>query len=93
MLDAFGVTEDTWRDALDRVPHFAISETPTFVGRAVAALAADPDAGEFSGTVVSSGQLAQRYGFTDVDGSRPDCWRYLVEVADRDLPANTDGYR
>lgn len=93
MLDAFGVTEDNWRDALEQVPHFAISETPTFVGRAVAALAADPDVGEFSGGVVSSGQLAQRYGFTDVDGSRPDCWRYLVEVQDPDLPANTDGYR
>ncbi|MBM4526237.1 SDR family oxidoreductase [Rhodococcus hoagii] len=93
MLDAFGVTEDNWRDALDQVPHFAISETPTFVGRAVTALAGDPDVGEFSGRVVSSGQLAQRYGVTDVDGSRPDCWRYLVEVQDPDLPANTDGYR
>ncbi|MDH6677423.1 hypothetical protein M2284_001621 [Rhodococcus sp. LBL1] len=47
----------------------------------------------YSGQVVSSGQLAQRYGFTDVDGSRPDCWRYIVEVQDRGLPANTDGYR
>ncbi len=93
MLDAFGVTEDNWRDALDQVPHFAISETPTFVGRAVTALAGDPDVGEFSGRVVSSGQLAQRYGVDDVDGSRPDCWRYLVEVQDPDLPANTDGYR
>ena len=93
MLEIFGVAEDNWRDALDREPHFAISESPTFVGRAVAALAADPDVMGFSGTVVSSGQLAKRYGFTDVDGSRPDCWRYLVEVADRDLPANTEGYR
>ncbi|SEL60016.1 SDR family oxidoreductase [Rhodococcus maanshanensis] len=93
MLEIFGVTEDNWRDALDREPHFAISESPTFVGRAVAALAADPDVIQFSGTVVSSGQLAQRYGFTDVDGSRPDCWRYLVEVQDAGLPANTDGYR
>ncbi|MFD1815324.1 SDR family oxidoreductase [Rhodococcus gannanensis] len=93
MLDAFGVTEETWRDALEEVPHFAISETPTFVGRAVANLAADPDAAEFSGQVVSSGQLARRYGFTDVDGSRPDCWRYLTEVTDKGLPANTDGYR
>ncbi|MDH6280599.1 hypothetical protein [Prescottella agglutinans] len=47
----------------------------------------------YSGQVVSSGQLAQRYGFTDVDGSRPDSWRYIVEVQDRGLPANTDGYR
>ncbi|MFC9790427.1 SDR family oxidoreductase [Rhodococcus sp. NPDC127528] len=93
MLEIFGVTEDNWRDALDREPHFAISESPTFVGRAVAALAADPDVAQFSGTVVSSGQLARRYGFTDVDGSRPDCWRYLVEVQDRGLPADTAGYR
>lgn len=93
MLEIFGVTEDNWRAALEREPHFAISESPTFVGRAVAALAAAPDAGGYSGQVVSSGQLAQRYGFTDVDGSQPDSWRYIVEVQDRDLPANTDGYR
>ncbi|GAA4485758.1 SDR family oxidoreductase [Rhodococcus olei] len=93
MLEIFGVTEENWRDALDREPHFAISESPTFVGRAVAALAADPEVAALSGTVVSSGQLARRHGFTDVDGSRPDCWRYLVEVQDRGLPADTDGYR
>ncbi|MFC7446349.1 SDR family oxidoreductase [Rhodococcus daqingensis] len=93
MLDAFGVTEQNWRDALERVPHFAISESPTFVGRAIAALAADPEATRWNDQVVSSGQLAQVYGFTDVDGSRPDCWRYVVEVQDPDLPANTDGYR
>lgn len=93
MLEIFGVTEVDWRDAVGKEPHFAISESPTFVGRAVAALAADPNIGDYSGQVVSSGQLARRYGFTDIDGSRPDCWRYLVEVADRGLPANTDGYR
>lgn len=93
MLELFGVTEDTWRDALAQEPHFAISESPAFVGRAVAGLAGDPDVGDYGGTVVSSGELAKRYGFTDVDGSRPDCWRYLVEVTDRGLPANTAGYR
>ncbi|WP_216213489.1 SDR family oxidoreductase [Amycolatopsis aidingensis] len=93
MLDHFGVTEDNWRDALAREPHFAISESPAFVGRAVAALAADPDAGRYTGQTLSSGQLAKVYGFTDVDGSRPDGWRYLVEVTDPGKPADTTGYR
>ncbi|WP_432176112.1 SDR family oxidoreductase [Streptomyces sp. Tue6028] len=93
MLDTFGVTEDNWRDALERVPHFGISETPSYVGRAVAALAADPDVARWNGESLSSGQLAQVYGFTDRDGSRPDAWRYLVEVQDADKPADTTGYR
>ncbi|WP_149828079.1 SDR family oxidoreductase [Streptomyces tailanensis] len=93
MLDNFGVTEDNWRDALDRVPHFAISETPRYVGRAVAALAADPEVARFNGESLSSGGLAQVYGFTDLDGSRPDAWRYLVEVQDTGKPADTTGYR
>ncbi|GIH64367.1 SDR family oxidoreductase [Microbispora siamensis] len=93
MLEHFGVTEANWRDALDKVPHFAISETPAFVGRAVAALAADPEVSRWNGQSLSSGQLAQVYGFTDVDGSRPDCWRYLVEVQDAGRPADVTGYR
>ncbi|MDG5806337.1 SDR family oxidoreductase [Streptomyces ossamyceticus] len=93
MLDGYGVTEDNWRDALDTVPHFAISETPRYVGRAVAALAADPDVARHNGTSLSSGGLAQVYGFTDLDGSRPDAWRYLVEVQDAGKPADTTGYR
>jgi NAD(P)-dependent dehydrogenase (short-subunit alcohol dehydrogenase family) len=93
MLDAFGVREDNWRDALDKVPHFAISETPRYVGRAVAALAADPDVARWNGQSLSSGGLAQVYGFTDLDGSRPDAWRYAVEVQDAGKPADTTGYR
>ncbi|MER7780539.1 SDR family oxidoreductase [Streptomyces sp. NPDC096191] len=93
MLDHFGVREDNWRDALDRVPHFAISETPRYVGRAVAALATDPDVARFNGRSLSSGGLAQEYGFTDLDGSRPDAWRYLVEVQDAGRPADVTGYR
>ncbi|MEV4194310.1 SDR family oxidoreductase [Streptomyces toxytricini] len=93
MLDGFGVTEANWRDALERVPHFAISESPAYVGRAVAALAADPEVARWNGQSLSSGQLARVYGFTDVDGSRPDAWRYLVEVQDPGLPADTAGYR
>jgi NAD(P)-dependent dehydrogenase (short-subunit alcohol dehydrogenase family) len=93
MLDAYRVTEATWRDATRVSPHFAISETPTFVGRAVAALAADPDRARWNGHSLSSGQLAQVYGFTDVDGSQPDAWRYLVEVQDAGKPADVTRYR
>ncbi|MFI1154094.1 SDR family oxidoreductase [Streptomyces sp. NPDC020817] len=93
MLDNFGVGEANWRDALERMPHFAISETPSYVGRGVAALAADPQVARWNGQSLSSAQLARAYGFTDLDGSRPDAWRYLVEVQDRGLPADVTGYR
>jgi NAD(P)-dependent dehydrogenase (short-subunit alcohol dehydrogenase family) len=93
MLDNFGVTEANWRDALSRQPHFGISETPRYVGRAVAALAADPDVARHNGASLSSGGLAREYGFTDLDGSRPDCWRYMVEVQDPGLPAVPERYR
>ncbi|WP_437942579.1 SDR family oxidoreductase [Sorangium sp. So ce341] len=93
MLEHYGVTEESWRDALAKEPHFAISETPAYVGRAVAALAADPEVARWSGQSLSSGQLAKVYGFTDVDGSQPDAWRYLVEVQDAGKPADVTGYR
>jgi NAD(P)-dependent dehydrogenase (short-subunit alcohol dehydrogenase family) len=93
MLETFGVTEDNWREATKRVPHFVISETPHFVGRAVAALAADPDRGRWNGQSLSSGELAKVYGFTDLDGSRPDAWRYMREVQEAGKPADATGYR
>ncbi len=94
MLDEFGVTEANWREVTTRVPHFAvISESPAFVGRAVAALAQDPDVSRWNGKSLSSGQLAKIYDFTDLDGSRPDAWRYLVEVQDAGKPADVTGYR
>jgi NAD(P)-dependent dehydrogenase (short-subunit alcohol dehydrogenase family) len=94
MLEIYGVTEDNWRDGERVNPHFAaISESPRFVGRAVAALAADTELQGRNGGSFSSGGLAREYGFTDVDGSQPDCWRYLVEVQDRGLPADPTGYR
>jgi NAD(P)-dependent dehydrogenase (short-subunit alcohol dehydrogenase family) len=93
MLEAFGVTEANWRDATAKVPHFVISETPRFIGRAVAALAADRDRARWNGQSLSSGGLAQVYGFTDLDGSRPDAWRYLPEVQDAGKPADATGYR
>lgn len=93
MLATFGVTEEHWRDATAHEPHFVISETPRYVGRAVATLAADPDRARWNGQSLSSGQLAQVYGFTDLDGSQPDCWRYITEVQDAGKPADATGYR
>ncbi len=93
MLDVYQVGESNWRDATARQPHFAITESPAFVGRAVAALAADPDVARWNGKSLSSGQLAKVYGFTDLDGSRPDAWRYVVEVQDAGKPADVTGYR
>ncbi|MEU2558125.1 SDR family oxidoreductase [Streptomyces longispororuber] len=94
MLDThFKVTEENWLDGTRQDPHFAISETPTYVGRAVAALAADPDVARFNGQSLSSGGLAKEYGFTDVDGSAPDAWRYLMEVDQESDTADVTGYR
>ena len=93
MLDNYGVTEENWREAIAKQPHFAITETPRYVGRAVAHLAADADVARWNGQSLSSGQLAKVYEFTDVDGSQPDAWRYLVEVQDAGKPADTTGYR
>jgi NAD(P)-dependent dehydrogenase (short-subunit alcohol dehydrogenase family) len=78
MLDGFGVAEANWRDALAKVPGFAISESPTYVARGVAGLALDPAVAELAGRVLSARQLADRYGVTDVDGSRPDAWGYIA---------------
>jgi NAD(P)-dependent dehydrogenase (short-subunit alcohol dehydrogenase family) len=97
MLEAFGVTEASWRDALHgpraAPPDFALSESPRYVGRAVAALAADPARTRWNQQSLTSGRLAREYGFTDVDGSRPDVWRYMEEVSERGLTASHDAYR
>jgi NAD(P)-dependent dehydrogenase (short-subunit alcohol dehydrogenase family) len=79
MLDHFGVTEANWRAAATaQRPHFSLSESPVYVGRGVAALAADPKAGRFAGQALSSGQLAREYGVLDADGTRPDFWAYAA---------------
>ncbi|MFH8486140.1 SDR family oxidoreductase [Streptomyces longisporoflavus] len=94
MLDtAFGVTEENWRDGCEQNPHFAISETPAFVGRALVALASDPEVARWNGRSLSSGGLAKEYGFTDVDGSAPDAWRYITEVDQESKTADVTGYR
>ncbi|MCG3116493.1 MAG: SDR family oxidoreductase [Candidatus Manganitrophus sp. SA1] len=84
MLDHFGVTEGNWQEGAKKDRHFIASETPFYVGRALAALAADPDVLKKSGKVFSSWGLAQEYGFTDIDGKRPNWGKYFEEnVADK----------
>jgi len=87
MLDLFGVTEQNWREACTRVEGFGISETPTYVARGIAALAADPGLSRHAGEVLTAHQLAAAYGVTDVDGSRPDCWGYLAAGSPDDVAA------
>ncbi|CAA9403023.1 MAG: 3-oxoacyl-[acyl-carrier protein] reductase [uncultured Rubrobacteraceae bacterium] len=93
MLEAFGVKESNWHDATAGQPHFAISETPRYVGRAVAHLADDPEVERWNGSSLSSDGLAREYGFTDLDGSQPDAWRYMVEVQDAGRSPDATGYR
>ncbi len=88
VLDHFGVTAERWRDAIAVDPHFAASETPHYVGRAIAALAADSDVARFSGRALGTWALSEIYPFTDVDGSRPHWGRYFAEVIDRPSAAN-----
>jgi NAD(P)-dependent dehydrogenase (short-subunit alcohol dehydrogenase family) len=102
MLDNFGVSEANWRDAVSprsekdqpsAPPDFALSESPRYVGRAVVALASDPERARWNQQSVDSGRLAREYGFTDVDGSQPDVWRFIEEVREPGLDANPDDYR
>ncbi len=93
MLDHFGVTEETWRDAIAQEPHFAIAESPALIGRAVRALAADPDRARWTGRSLSSGQLAKEYDFTDADGTRPDCFGYFLDVVMGGKEAGPEDYR
>ncbi|MGW3894717.1 SDR family oxidoreductase [Micromonospora profundi] len=93
MLEHFGVTEDNWRDGAATDPNFLISESPAFVGRAVAALAADEDKARWNGKSVDAGSLSKVYGFTDLDGSQPEGFRYIVEVVDAGKPSDVTGYR
>ncbi|NUL03272.1 SDR family oxidoreductase [Streptomyces lunaelactis] len=92
MLDTFGITEETWREGIKIQRHFALSETPVYIGRGVAALAADQGRARWNGQSLSSGQLAKAYGVTDADGSRPDVWAYLAEEAAGAEPS-MDDYR
>ncbi|MCT4353050.1 SDR family oxidoreductase [Streptomyces sp. Je 1-79] len=92
MLAAFGVTEENWRDAIEKVPGFEVAESPFYVGRAVAALAADPDRARWNGRSLDSGRLAKEYGFTDADGSQPDAWGFML-AKEKDENLSVEGYR
>jgi len=78
MLDLFGVTEANWQEGAKQDPYFIASETPFFVGRAVAALAADPDVARKSGQALSSWDLSVEYGFRDIDGAQPHWGNYFA---------------
>ena len=101
MLDHFGVTEESWREAFDpppgkpatAPPDFALSETTRYVGRAVVAMASDPERARWNQQSVTTGALAKVYGFTDVDGSQPDVWRYIEEVQETGRDADMSQYR
>ncbi|MCQ6561158.1 SDR family oxidoreductase [Paenibacillus mendelii] len=79
MLDHFGVTEANWRDAGQKDVHFLQSETPAYIGRAVAALAADPNVLARSGSILTTWGLSDEYPFTDADGRRPHWGKYAAE--------------
>lgn len=94
MLENFGVTEENWRDATATDRHFGISETPHYIGRAVVALAGDPDVARWAGRSTSTWELMRTYGFTDLDGSQPDCGRYFADAVFGDHPdADPADYR
>lgn len=101
MLDNFGVSEDNWRDSLapgavdgypSAPPGFTVSESPRYVGRGIAAMASDPERSRWNQRSVTSGELAREYGITDIDGSRPDVWRYMG-AAETGLDPDPDQYR
>ncbi|MCZ8523576.1 MULTISPECIES: SDR family oxidoreductase [Paenibacillus] len=87
MLDHFGVTEDNWRDAIAQEPHYSESETPYLLGQGIAALAADPKVAAKSGHILTSWDLSEEYGYTDIDGRRPHWGRYAAKHGFYDDPA------
>jgi NAD(P)-dependent dehydrogenase (short-subunit alcohol dehydrogenase family) len=102
MLENFGVSEENWRDAIRVTAErdtpaapadFALSESPRYVGRGIAALAADPSRARWNQRSLSSGQLAHEYGFTDMDGSRPHIWKYIEEVREGGSDSPREEYR
>jgi NAD(P)-dependent dehydrogenase (short-subunit alcohol dehydrogenase family) len=93
MLERFGVTEANWRDAVKKTPDYAVSETPLYAGRAVAALGADPDIMKKSGRVFSTWGLSDEYAFSDADGSRPHWGKHFEEKYGKTLkPCDEEFY-
>ncbi len=84
VLDRFGVGEPNWRDAIAQDKFFAFSETPHYLGRAVVALATDPNVAKHAGQTLATWDLAETYGFTDLDGARPHWQRNFVAVTQQE---------
>ncbi|WP_285500403.1 SDR family oxidoreductase [Actinokineospora sp. NBRC 105648] len=89
MLEVFGVTEENWREGVAKDPNYIMAETPRYLGRAIAALAADPAVSRFAGKTMASWTLMREYGFTDVDGSQPDWGRWFDDVVAKGLDPKT----
>jgi NAD(P)-dependent dehydrogenase (short-subunit alcohol dehydrogenase family) len=92
MLEAYNTSEENWRTAA-APPGFAVSESPRYVGRAIVAIASDPERARWNQRSLTSGQLAAEYGFADIDGSRPDVWRYERDVEEGRQGINPNDYR
>src|SRR5262249_11969600 len=92
MLENFKASEDDWRAAA-APPGFAVSESPRYVGRGGVAIATDPRRERRKHGSVTSAERAAEYGFTDIDGSRPDVWRYMQAVEEGDQDADPSSYR
>ncbi|MBK9052898.1 MAG: SDR family NAD(P)-dependent oxidoreductase, partial [Chloroflexi bacterium] len=90
MLDHFGVTEANWRDGVKTDPHFIASETPTYIGRAVVALASDPNVARFAGQSLATWTLMHEYNFTDADGTQPDWGTYFETIVKPTFPEQKD---
>ena len=93
MLEAFGVTESNWRDATSACPASLFPRVPRSSAGPWRRWRKIPTCRAGTGKSLSSGQLAKIYGFTDLDGSQPDAWRYMTEVQDAGKPADVTGYR
>ncbi|MER7176974.1 SDR family oxidoreductase [Streptomyces mesophilus] len=90
MLDGFKLTEETWQDGIANQHLWALSESPTYLGRGIAALTADPERARWNGKSLSSGELAREYGVTDTDGSRPDVWGFMAAEQRGEAPREED---
>ncbi|MET9107427.1 SDR family oxidoreductase [Streptomyces zhihengii] len=90
MLDGFGLTEETWRDGIEKQKLWDLSESPAYIGRGVAALAADPARDRWNGLSLDSGRLGKEYGVTDADGSRPDVWGFMAAEKAGENPSAAD---
>jgi len=93
MLEAYQVSEANWRDATKVQPHFAISETPRFVGRAIGRTCGRPGQGALERPVALERRAGEGLWVRRPRRLTPDCWRYMIEVQEAGKPADVTGYR